>query len=154
MTDFVFNIAKGRTAYYCSLPAANDGLVFAFFKAAGLEADAALKDHVSLTDIVTGPNKEAVFTNYVRKIFTAGITVTVDNTNDWVNFGGTGNITWASAGGASNDTIAKLMCFYDPDTTVGTDADLIPLFAWDFATITDGTDLIAVPSVAGFARAQ
>lgn len=154
MTDFVFNIAKGRTAYYCSLPAANDGLVFAFFKASGIEADATLKDHVSLTDIVTGPTKEVTFTNYVRKVFTSGITVTVDNTNDRVDFSGTGNITWTAAGGASNDTIAKLMCFYDPDITVGTDADLIPLFAWDFAAITDATDLIAVPSASGFGRAQ
>lgn len=154
MADFTFNIAKGNVKYYCSLPAANDALVFCLFKASGLEADAALKDHVSLTDIVTGPSKEATFTNYSRKSFASGITITVDNTNDRTDFSGTGVITWAAAGGALNDTVAKMIMFYDPDTTVGTDADLVPVFAWDFNVITDGTDILANPSASGFGRAQ
>jgi hypothetical protein len=62
--------------------------------------------------------------------------------------------TWAAAGGAANNTLAKLLVCYDPDTTGGTDSTVVPLTAHDFVTTTDGTDLIAQIAAAGFFRAS
>ncbi|WP_141579653.1 hypothetical protein [Actinomadura sp. WMMA1423] len=151
MADFEFNIVKGRMAYYAALPAANDALIAVLLKSSGLEADGALKDYDNLSVLLAGTTDEATFTNYARKTLTS-VTATVDDTNDRVDVDAD-DLSWATAGGASNNTLGKLLICYDPDTTGGTDADLIPLTAHDISVTTDGTTLnIAFPS-GGFYRA-
>lgn len=152
MGDFAFNIAKGKAAYYATLPAANDALIVVLCKSTGLEADATLKDYDTLAALLAGTTDEATFTNYARKT-AASVTVTVDDTNDRVDVDAA-DLTWTAAGGASNDTLGKLIVCYDPDTTGGTDADLIPLAAYDFTATTDGSDLQATVNSAGLYRAQ
>jgi hypothetical protein len=150
MADFTFNIAKGKVKYYTELPAANDALIVVLLKTA--EADATLKDYDDLLTLLAGTSDEADFTNYARKSITS-VTNTVDDTNDRLDVD-IADQTWAAAGGASNNTLAKLLVCYDPDTTGGTDSTVVPLTAHDFVTTTDGTDLIAQIAAAGCFRAS
>ena len=151
MADGVFNIAKGRLATYGALPAANDALIAVLLKASGLEADATLADHDTLATLLAAANDEADATNYVRKTL-ASVTVTVDDTNNRVDQD-FADPFWTALGGAANNSIAKLIVCYDPDTTGGTDSDLVPLTYHDFVLTTDGTDVTGSVASAGFARA-
>ena len=58
--------------------------------------------------------------------------------------------TWTSAGGAANNTLVKLIVYYED---AAADATRIPLTAHDFAVTTDGSDLTAQVATAGFYRA-
>lgn len=151
MADFVFNIAKGKFAYYAGLPAANDALIIIILKSASLETDATLKDYDDLASLLAGTSDECDFTNYARKTVTSA-TVTPDDTNDRVDTD-FADQTWTSAGGASNNTTGKVLVCYDPDTTGGTDSSVIPLTAHDFVVTTDGSDLAFQLATAGFGRA-
>lgn len=151
MSDFVFNAVKGKIAYYAGLPATNDALIVVLLKSTGLETDSTLKDYDDLASLLAGTSDEADFTNYARKTG-ASVTVTVDDSNDRVDMD-LADITWSTAGGASNNTLGKMLVCYDPDTTGGTDSSVIPLSAHDFTATTDGSDLVAQIATAGFARA-
>jgi hypothetical protein len=150
--NVVANIAKGRAAYYSTLPAANDALILILLKSTGLQSDDALMDYDTVFDMLAASNDEADFTNYLpRKAITA-VTVTVDDINNRVDVD-FADQTWTAAGGATNNTLGKAVVAYDPDTTAGTDTTLIPLTYHDFSATTDGNDLVAVVAAAGFYRA-
>lgn len=152
MGNVVSNLGKGRTAYYSTLPAANDALILLLLKASGLEADGTLVDYDDVAALLAAANDEADFTNYGRKTITS-VTVTVDDTNDRVDVD-IADQTWTAAGGAANNSLGKAVIAYDPDTTGGTDSALIPLTYHDFVATTDGNDLVAVVATAGFYRAS
>lgn len=152
MADLVFNAVKGKVSYYAGLPAANDALIIVLLKSTGIEADGVLKDYDDLAALLAAANDECDATNYVRKTLTAA-TITVDDTNDRVDID-IADLTWTALGGASNNTIAKLLVCYDPDTTGGTDSTVIPLTAHDFSVTTDGSDVTAQIAAAGFFRAS
>lgn len=157
MANIVFNVAKGRGNEYVSRVANNDpansAIVIVLLKTA--EADATLQDYATLGALLGGSNVECDFTNYARKVLTDSVIVepTPDNTNNRQN-ADFPDQTWTSAGGATNNTTAKLLVCYDPDTTGGTDADIIPLTAHDYVVTTTGADLPAVVSVDGFYSAS
>jgi hypothetical protein len=141
------NIAKGKFAYYAGLPAANDALVWVLFS--GTETDANLRDAATLTAVIALAVDEATFTGYSRQTAT-GVTVTVDNANDRTDVDAA-DPSWSPT---TAQALTRIGLFYDPDTTGGTDADLIPLFIDDFAltTPTSGTVGYTV-NAAGFGRA-
>jgi len=147
----IFNISKGKIKYYSELPATNDALIIVLLKSSGLVADATLADYDDLAALLAGASDEADFTNYARKTITS-VTVTVDDTNDRLDLD-IADQTWTSAGGASNNTLGKILVCYDPDTTGGTDSTIVPLSYHDFTATTDGNDLVATIAAAGFARA-
>lgn len=147
MADFVFNVAKGKVAHYAGLPAANDALIAVPIEATGIEADAALKDHDNLSVLLAGTSNEQ--TTMGRKTLT-GATVVVDDANDLVDCD-VADIVWTAATG---NAIAAIVICYDPDTTAGTDADLIPLTKHDFAVTPNGSDITATVAVTGFARTR
>ena len=150
MADGVFNIAKGKTGYYASQAGVgNAALIVVAFKV--IEADDTLNNYDTLAAVLAGTNTEANFTNYARKTVTS-VTSTVDDTNNRldVDFG---DQTWTSAGGATNNSLVKLVVAYDADTTSGTDSNIIPCTYHDFTATTDGTDLVAQIAAAGFYRA-
>jgi hypothetical protein len=151
MANGVFNIAKGRTAYYATLPGANDALIVVLLKASGLEADDTLNNYDTLAALLAAANDEGDFTNYTRKTL-GSVTVTVDDTNNRADVDAA-DITYTAAGGASNNSIAKAIVCYDPDTTGGTDADIIPLTYHDMVFTTDGTDQQITIPTDGFYRA-
>lgn len=157
MPDGVFNIAKGRVNEYVNRVDSNDptnaALIVVLLSAA--EADGTLEDYDDLgTLIAAAGNTEATFTNYARK--TLVDTDVADPTPDDTNNRQDADIpdqTWLSAGGASNNTLVKLIVCYDSDTTGGTDSNIIPLTHHDFAVTTNGNDLTAQINAAGFYRA-
>src|SRR5436189_6450719 len=106
MADGIFNIAKGKIAYYAGLPAANDALIVVLLKSAGLEADDTLNNYDDLAALLAAANDEADATNYARKTVAAGVTVTVDDVNNRVDMD-FADQTWAALGGAANNTIGK-----------------------------------------------
>lgn len=147
MADFVFNIAKGKVAYYATLPATNDALVIVPLESAGLEADATLKDYDDLAALLAGSSNEQ--TTMGRKTVTA-VTETVDDTNDRVDVD-FADPTWTAATG---NAVGALVVCYDPDTTTGTDSTLIPLTKHDFSVTPDGADVSGAVFASGFWRGQ
>ena len=157
MADGVFNIAKGRVNEYQARVDANDPanavLVVVLLKVA--EADATLEDYDDLAALLAGSNTEADFTNYARKVLsdTDVAAPTPDDTNNW-QAADIADQTWTSAGGASNNTLVKMLICYDADTTGGTDSNIIPLTHHDFPITTDGTNLVAQIHADGYYKAS
>lgn len=145
MADGVFNIAKGAVAEKVRDGAGNLGVML--LKVA--EADATLQDYDTLAAILAGANTEADFTNYARKTGITG-TVTVDDTNNRVDVD-IPDQTWTSAGGASNNTLVKLIVYYEDSAA---DSGRVPLTHHDFAITTNGGDLTAQIATDGFFRAS
>lgn len=147
MADLVFNIAKGKAAYYATLPAANDALIAIPIETSGIESDATLRDYDTLSALLAASNNEQ--TTMGRKTL-ASVTSTVDDTNDRVD-ADFADPTWSLATG---NAISAIVICYDPDTTGGTDADLIPLTKHDFVVTPNGGDITANVAAAGFYRAS
>lgn len=135
MANIVFNIALGRVAYYASLPAANDGLVLIALETSGLEADSVLRDKHDFASVVSGTTNEQ--TTVTRKAL-ASVTVTNDDTNDRVAVDAA-DVTFTAPTG---NAISAVVVCYDPDTTTGTDADLIPLTKHDLLWSPDGNTFV------------
>ena len=148
MANFIFNAAKGRLAYYATLPAASDALIVIPLEATGIEADATMKDYDDVAALLSGTSNEQATMG--RKTVSASVTVTVDDTNDWVDVD-MPDQTWT---GATGNPIAALVIAYDPDTGAGTDSSLIPLVKLDCAMTPDGSDFTAQMAAAGFYRAS
>ena len=147
MTDFVFNIAKGKVAHYASLPAANDALIAVSIETTGLEDDATLIDYNDLAAILAASNNEQ--TNMGRKTL-ASVASTVNDTNDRAEVDAD-DVTWLAPTG---NPISKVIICYDPDTTAGTDADLIPLCALDLVFTPGSGDLLMQFAPTGFIHAS
>lgn len=151
MSDGIFNVAHGMIVYYAGLPAANDALIVVLLKASGLEVDDTLNNYGDLASLLASTNDEANFTNYSRK--TLSVTPpSPDNTNNWTNIDAA-DFTYTTAGGATNNSIGKLLVCYDPDTTGGTDSSIVPITYHDCVFTTDGTDQTITLPTAGIARA-
>lgn len=142
MGNGVFNIAKGKWAFYCELPDVSDSIQLILFKSAGLQADDVLNNYGDLASIKAS-NAEADFTSYARiGISTVGgpngLIMTINNTTNLRNLDLT-NQTWSAA--TAGNTLLKLVMAYKPAST-SLDSAIIPLFYWDYSTITSGSDLI------------
>ena len=146
MADGVFNIAKGAAAEMVRDGASNLGMIL--LRANETEAD--LIDHDNLSVLIgAAGNTEANFTNYARKTGLTG-SITVDDTNNRVDID-VPDQTWSSAGGAANNTLTKLIVYYE---NTASDAGRVPLTHHDFAITTDGSDVTAVINASGFYRAS
>jgi hypothetical protein len=143
--DFCFNIAKGRHGYYASLPATNDALIAVPIEATGVESDATLKDYDTLSALLAASNNEQ--TTMGRKTLASVTSAVNDTTDKWVV--DAADPVWTAATG---NATAKLIVCYDPDTTAGTDADLIPLYGYDFAATPAGGDITATINASGLAE--
>ena len=153
MADFTFNIAKGKAGQLIKNvddgSPANSRLIVVPIETSGIEADATLKDHDTLSALLAGTSNEQ--TTMGRKtVAAADITMTVDDTNERLDID-IADITWI---GATGNAISALVICYDPDNTAGTDADLIPLTKHDFVVTPDGSDVVAQIAAAGFFRAS
>ncbi|MGW6946171.1 hypothetical protein ACWGHD_04510 [Streptomyces xanthophaeus] len=145
MADITFNVALARVAAYASLPATNDALILVPLEATGLVADATMRDYATLADLLAGATNEQ--TTVGRKTL-ASVVVTVNNTDNRVEVDAA-DVTWTAPTG--NAVGAFVVC-YDPDTTGGTDADLIPLTKHDKSWSPDGNDFQL--TIADFFRAN
>ena len=141
MTDGVFTIARGWEAYYASLLAASDSLIAVLLR--GVEADDLLRRHDTLSALLAS-NTEANFTGYTAsptgKPLT-GVTAVVDDDADTV-IADAVDFSWATAGGATNNTIVKLVICYKPSSGAANSA-IVPVWHWDsgLPVTTDGNPL-------------
>lgn len=146
MADGVFNIAKG--AFVEKIRDGASNVLVLLLKANETEAD--LVDHDDLAALLAAAgNTEADATNYARKTGITG-TITVDDVNDRVD-ADIPDQTWTSLGGASNNTLTKLIVAYEESAA---DSGRIPLTHHDFSVTTDGSDVTAQINASGFARAS
>ena len=159
MANGVFNIAKGRAAELWNNVKTDDptAAVLRVFLMKANEAESTLIDRDTISAVFAeAGSTEADFTNYTNKsIATAAlsaISLGTDDTND-LQDADIPDQTWTSAGGASNNTLTKLIVAYDPDGT-DTDTGTIPLTHHDFAITTNGGDLTAQINTEGFFRAS
>lgn len=146
MSNLVFNAAKGRVGYYAGLPLTNDALIAVVVQSTGIASDAAMRDYANLGAIFAGSSSEQ--TTMGRKTLSA-VTVTVNNTDDRLEVDAN-DITWTAASGPA---VGAVVICYDPDTTAGTDADLIPLVKLDMVVTPSGGDITLVFGVGGFYQA-
>lgn len=151
------NPAKGRVAELVQRVLDNDpanaAIVIVALQAA--EADDTLRSYATLSAMLAqAGNTEATFTNYARVVYTDADAVTrvVDNVNDRVDCDFP-DFTYTAAGGTVDNSLVKQIPCFDPDTTGGTDADLIPLTHHDFVQATNGGDITGQVDAAGFFRA-
>ena len=156
MADGVFNIAKGRwkelQKRVVDSDAVNAVLVVVLFQTS--EADGVLEDYDTLAAIFVGANTEATFTSYVRKVLDQAVLTNSapDDTNNWQQVD-IPDQTWSPAGGATNNSLTKVIICYDDDSATGNDTNLIPLTHHDFTPTTNGNDLVLQIGVNGTARA-
>lgn len=145
MADFTFNIAKGFEAHYASLPGVNDALIIVPVEATGMEGDATMKDYDNLQALLAGSTNEQ--TTAGRKTL-AGVTSTVDDTNEWrdIDFA---DPVWTALTG---NPIGALLVCYDPDTTASSDANIVPITKHDFPVTPNGGDVTAQVPTGGFLR--
>lgn len=155
MANFVYNIAAGKVAEYAERVNANDptnsAFVLVVINADGTD-DAAMKDVDTLTALLALDANEVTNANYARKTLNqaGGITVTVDDANDRVEVD-IPDQTFTDI--AAGDPWTDLVICYDPDTTGGTDANIVPLVNLDFAVTPDGSSIVAEFDGDGFFNA-
>jgi len=153
MANIVINIAKGRAVELYNRVKSNDPanavLVLVPIETTGLEADAVLEDKDDLTAFLAGTTNEQ--TTMGRKVLSdveLAALPAPDDTNNRYDVS-LPEVTWTAAAG---NPISKMLLCYDPDSTGGTDADLIPLTLFDFAATPDGNDIVMTTGV--FLRAS
>jgi hypothetical protein len=160
MANFVFNRSKGRGVEYAERINANDPtnsvFVIRAIAASGIETDAVLLDKDDFTALVSGTTDFATNTgiataNQKDLDQTGGITVTYDDTNDWVLID-IPDQTWTAVA-TSPGALSDLVVGYDSDSTAGTDTNILPVSFHDFAVTPDGSDITAVIAVGGFYKA-
>lgn len=142
MANIVFNIAKGRVVEYYNRVKGNDpansALILVPIETSGLEADATLIDVDTLTALLAGTTNEQ--TTMGRKTLTDADLATLpapDDTNDRYEVS-LPTVTWPAASG---NAISKIAVCFDPDTTGGTDANIVPLTMFDFVQTPSGADI-------------
>lgn len=146
MTATMPNIAKGRPAYYASLPAANDALVAVLLETAGIESDAILQDYDTIAAILAGASNEQ--TTLGRKTL-ASVVVTVNDTDNRVEIDFADPVWTAGTGNATS----RMVVCYEPDTTAAADANKIPIGIDDFVATPAGGDITYGVASTGFLHA-
>lgn len=157
MADFIFNRALGRHVELYNRVKTNDpansGIVIVLLKAA--EADAALRDHDDLGALLgAAGNTEADFTNYARITLTdveLAALPAPDDANNRIDVDFPDQ-NYVAAGGATNNSLVKVLFCYDSDTTSGTDASILPVYCCDYVRTTTGADLPLTINSAGIGR--
>jgi hypothetical protein len=142
MSNIVFNISKGRVAELHNRVKSNDpanaALIIVPIETSGLEADATLIDADTLAALLSGATNEQ--TTMGRKTLTDADLAAFpapDDGNDRMEVS-LPTVTWTAATG---NAISKLVVCYDPDTTSGTDANIVPLTMFDFVQTPSGADI-------------
>jgi hypothetical protein len=144
MPSIVFNIAKGRVVEYYNRVKSNDpansALIIVAINANGV-TDATFIDIDDLSAVLATAANEVTNTGYARKTLTDADLAALpapDDTNDRYEVSLPTQI-WS--GVAAGDAWTDLVICYDPDTTAGTDANIIPLTLFDFSQTPSGSDI-------------
>lgn len=147
MASVRFNVGKGRVIemYRTIKDAARPDSAFMIILLQAAQADTSLINYVDVGTLLSDiGNTECNFTNYARaqlKAADLAVLPAPDNVNDKyaVTFP---DQFFLSAGGGTNNSVVKYLLCYTDDTTAVVDTDIVPLVAFDYATTTDGTNLL------------
>lgn len=155
MANFVFNKSKGRIVELAERVEANDPADAAFYVipllTSGIEAQSALEDSVSFTEVIDGTTDEATAGGWNRKTLGNGtLTITYDNTNNWATVD-CADQTWTAVA-SSNNVSALVLCY--ASVASPTNAQLTPMTHHDFVVVTDASDIVAVIATGGFFKAS
>ena len=151
MANFVFNIAKGRVAEFYNRVDTSDPtnsvLVVVVLATTGIDPDATMIDLDTLAAVLGGSN-EVTNVGYARIVYddTDLTPISPDDTNDEMMVAVPDLAFGAISAG---DQWKKVLICYDPDSTGGSDADIIPLTAHDYTRTPDG-GTITIPNPDGF----
>lgn len=156
MANFVFNIAKGRVAELYNRVDTNDPanavLVVSIFNST--ETDAAMIDVDTIAALeALAAAAEVTNSGYARKILTDADVVAFapDDVNDRVDID-IPDQTWTAV--AAGTAWTDLVIAYDSDSTLGTDANIVPCTLHDFVVTPNGGDITAQIAATGFFRAS
>ncbi len=157
MGDFVFNVALGRVAEFVNRVDNSDptNAVLVVVVINTTATDATLKDLDTLAAVLADANTaEVANTGYARIVLDQADTAALspDDTNDRMDI----DLADFAFGAITNDDVnwTDILICYDPDSTVGTDSDIIPLTCHDFPITIDGSSVTAQLNAAGFFRAS
>jgi hypothetical protein len=144
MADLVFNVMKGKHAYYASLPAADDSLIAVPIETTGIVGDSTMVDYDTLALLLAGASNEQTT---MGRVTLTSVTSTVNDTTDKVIVDAA-DLTWLAATG--NDISAIVIC-YKP-AAASADSDILPMYKYDFVMDIDGSDVTATVNTAGLAE--
>lgn len=157
MGDFVFNIAKGRVAELYNRVDQSDptNAVLVVVAINTTATDATLIDLDTLALVLADANTaEVANTGYARIVLddTDLAAFAPDDGNDRVDL----DLADFEFGAITDDDVdwTDLIICYDPDSTGGTDANIVPLCQFDFPITIDGSAVTAQLNTAGFFRAS
>lgn len=152
MASLMANVALGRANELAGRVDANDpaNSVLVLVLCTGSETDDNLGDADTLAAAIALSVDEATATNYARIILsdTSIGATTVDDSTNRRTFD-IADQTWSSLGGASNNTLTRLLVGYDSDSTGGTDANIELVAIYDFSITTNGGDVTAQINASG-----
>lgn len=158
--DLVFNIARGRSVqYYDNVEnnnPANSAFIVVLLESSGLEADSTLRDYETLSALLAGTSNEPTGGTYARKTLTDANLAALpapDDTNDRFDLD-LPDVVFTNLSTTGNAAIAKLLVCYDGDTTSGTDANIVPLWAYNITLTPDGTTVTVQINAAGAWRSS
>lgn len=142
MADGTFNIAKGKVNEYVDRVDGNDPtdavLVLVILEAN--EADGTLEDYDTLAALLAGSNTESAATNYARAIL-ADTDISPSAVDDTNNRRESAIPDETFTGLGPGNATTKIVVCYDPDSTGGTDANIIPLTHHDWVGTPNGGDV-------------
>lgn len=145
MAEFTFNISKGRVVEYYNRVKSNDpansALILVPLSASGTEAQG--QDLDTLAAVEADANfAEQTAGGWARKTLTDANLAALPAPDDTNNRYAVAlpSVTWTGPTAGSN-TAGMLVC-YDPDTTAGTDSNIVPLTHHTFAVTADGNDVV------------
>lgn len=147
MSSVLNTYALGRFTEKCSLPLGTDNILIIPLQNTTLPTDTVLRNCLNLGAVFTAGGVEATFTNYgTRRALASGdITITVNTTTFLVNVAFASQV-WATAGGATNNTISKVVVAYRPTSSTN-DAGCLVLATQDYSAATAGGSLTIVPGI-------
>lgn len=143
-----FTATADRIGYYVDEAADSNGTIVAYLFKSGGDSDGALANRATLAAIKSN-NSEADFTNYAYKTL-GSPSRSVDTSGDRVRLRVTSPFTWPAAGGATNNTLARIIYCYRPDGSPS-DSQILPLMSTDISATTNGNDLQVTLHDDGFA---
>lgn len=157
MTDFIFNIAKGRVAELYNRVDQSDptNAVLVVVAINTTEADDTLGDLDTLALVLANANTaEVANTGYARLVLddTDLAAISPDDTNNRMDL----DLADFDFGAITDDDVdwTDLIICYDPDSTGGDDTAIVPLAQFDFPITIDGSNVTATLNAAGFFRAS
>lgn len=143
MSSLINTYAKGCFVEKCKLPLGTDHILVVLLQSTGLPADTTLQNYANLAALVAA-SQEANFSNYARlSLISSNITIaqntTSSPTTQTVSFTPAPMIM-NGAGGAVNNTLAKIALAYQPTASTA-DSGCLVLATQDYSFSTTGGQL-------------